>query len=84
VAGLGFVDVHHNTLSVTGPIVTYETHFGFGSRDVVVTADKLRFMDRDELTKFLADAGFVDLTWYGDWDRSPIGPRSPELIVVAG
>jgi len=84
VASLGWVDVHHDTRSVIGPLVTYETHYGFGGTDVVVTADTLRFMNRVELARFLADAGFVDLAWYGDWDRSAIGPTNPEIMVVAG
>jgi SAM-dependent methyltransferase len=81
---LGPVEVHHHTRSVDGPLVTYETHFDFGGPDVVVTADTLRFMNRDELATFLADAGFGEIAWYGDWDRSAIGPTSPEIIVVAG
>lgn len=84
VLGLGLVQVHHETRSVVGALVTYETHFSFGGTDIVVTADTLRFMNRDELATFLADAGFVDLAWYGDWDRSALGPTSPEVIVVAG
>lgn len=83
VPGVGMVEVHYNTRLVIGPLVTYETHFGFAGTDVALVTDTLRFMNRVELATLLTDAGFVDLTWYGDWDRAPIGPASPEIIVVA-
>ena len=41
-------------------------------------------MSQAELTGFLTEAGLTDVTWYGDWDRSPAGPASPEIIAVAG
>jgi hypothetical protein len=40
-------------------------------------------MDRAEVAAFLAEAGLAQVTWYGDWDRSPCGPASPEIIAVA-
>jgi hypothetical protein len=30
----------------------------------------------------LAVANLTPITWYGDWDRTPITPTSRELIVV--
>jgi hypothetical protein len=66
------------------PLVTYETHFRFAADDIAVAPDTLRFMTRDELAAFLADTGFTDIAWYGDWDRSPVAPTSPEIIVIAG
>ena len=41
-------------------------------------------MDQAELAGFLTEAGLTDVTWYGDWDRSPVSPASPEIIAVAG
>jgi hypothetical protein len=41
-------------------------------------------MNQDELVPFLEEAGFTDVTWYGDWDRSTVSLTSPEIIVVAG
>jgi SAM-dependent methyltransferase len=84
VDGLGAMDVHHDIAVVLGPLVTFETHFRFAADDLVVTPVTLRFMDRKELAGFLDGAGFAKLAWYGDWDRSPCGPTSPEIIVVAG
>jgi len=40
-------------------------------------------MDQAELAGFLTEAGLADVTWYGDWDRSPVGPASPEIIAIA-
>ena len=77
------VDTHNEIRSVVGELVTYETHVSFGPRDEVMGADTLRFVSRPELTQFLNEAGFVRQTWYGDWDRSPVGAQSPELIVIA-
>ena len=49
----------------------------------MVVPDTLRFMDRGQVAAFLAEAGLTQVTWYGDWDGSPCGPASPEIIAVA-
>jgi SAM-dependent methyltransferase len=85
VAAAGVVaDVHYDISSVAGELVTYETCFDFGDGDPVVVPDTLRFMDQAQVAAFLAGAGLAPLHWYGDWDRSPLRPASPEIIVVAG
>jgi SAM-dependent methyltransferase len=92
VPGLGAVEVHYDIRAVEGDLVTFETHFRFAPDDapgdppgdVVVAPHTLRFMSRDELAAFLAEAGFADVAWYGDWDHSPVTPASPEIIVIAG
>jgi len=76
------VDVHNDIRSTAGDLVTYETHVSFGPDDKVVGADTLRFMSAVELAQHLNEAGLTRQTWYGNWDRSPVGPESPELIVV--
>lgn len=76
-------DTHNDISFAEGEIVTYETHVSFGPDDKVVGADTLRFIGAAELARYLQEAGFARQTWYGDWDRSPVGPRSPELIVIA-
>ena len=96
VAGL-VADVHYDISAVMGELVTYETCFRFAgsgedagghgtadgdSADVVVP-DTLRFMDQGQVAAFLAGAGLTQVTWYGDWDGSPCGPDSPEIIAVA-
>ncbi len=82
VAGLGEVQVHYDIRSVAGERVTFETHYRFAEDDVV-TATTLRFMSRDRLAAFLAQAGFSDVTWHGDWDHACWTPDSPEIIAVA-
>jgi len=84
VPGIGAVEVHNDIAAAAGNLVTYETHFRFAADDVEVTADTLRFMDQAELAAFLRDAGFTETTWFGSWDRSPVSPASPEIIVIAG
>jgi ubiquinone/menaquinone biosynthesis C-methylase UbiE len=84
VPGVGAVEVHYDIAEAAGAFVTYETHYRFGPDDVAVGRDTLRFMTREELSAFLAEAGFTDVMWYGDWDRAPLTAQSPEFVVVAG
>jgi SAM-dependent methyltransferase len=84
VAGVGPVEVHCDIVSVDDRFVTFTTHFGFARDDIVVAPTTLRFMDRDTLAALLAEAGYTDVAWYGDWDRSPVGPTAPEIIAIAG
>ncbi len=79
----GAVGVHYDISSVTGPLVSYETCIQFAGGENVTVPDTLRFMDQAELAGFLTGAGLTDVTWYGDWDRSPVSPASPEIIAVA-
>jgi ubiquinone/menaquinone biosynthesis C-methylase UbiE len=83
VPGVGAVEMHYNVTSTDPTLVTFETHFGFAPEDVVIVTTTLRFMSRDELAAFLADAGFTDIAWYGNWDRSPAVSTSPEIIALA-
>ena len=65
-------------------IVSYENHYVFAATgEEIVVQNQLRFRTDEELTRSLAGAGFVVERLYGDWDRRPAGPTTPELIVVA-
>ena len=77
------VEVRYRIRSVDGRLVTFETHYRFVKGDTVVAPHTLRFMEKDELATFLAGAGFSEITWHGDWDRSPFTPASPEIIAIA-
>ena len=83
VPGVGDVEVHNDIRSVFENVVTYEAHFRFGPDDVVVTEDDIRFMEADELNRFLVAAGFIEIAWCGNWDRSELVKGSPELIIMA-
>jgi SAM-dependent methyltransferase len=83
VPGLGWVEVHYDIASDEGQLVTFETHFRFAADDIVVAPHTLRFMGQAELAAFLAGAGFKDVAWYGNWDRSALTCSSPEIIAVA-
>jgi SAM-dependent methyltransferase len=79
----GPADVHYDISEVTGDLVTYEMRIRFPDGEQAVVPDTLRFMGQAELARFLAGAGLTGISWYGDWDRSPAGPDSPEIIVIA-
>jgi ubiquinone/menaquinone biosynthesis C-methylase UbiE len=83
VPGIGAVAIHYDVTSSDPALVTYETHFRFAPDDIVVAESTLRFMSGDELAAFLRDAGFADMTWFGDWDHSPVSATSAEIIVIA-
>jgi ubiquinone/menaquinone biosynthesis C-methylase UbiE len=83
VPGIGAVEIHYDVTSTDPTFVTYETHFRFAPDDIVVAISTLRFMSRDKLAAFLREAGFAEVTWFGDWDRSPATAVSPEIIVIA-
>jgi SAM-dependent methyltransferase len=42
----------------------------------------LRFLAAEALSSFLAGAGLEIEEQYGDWDRSPLCPASPEIITI--
>ena len=66
-----------------GALVRSEVHYRFQSGEELVSENELRFRTRPELAADLAEAGFEIERLYGDWDRRPAGPGTPELILVA-
>jgi SAM-dependent methyltransferase len=84
VPGIGAVEIHYDIAEAEGAFVTFETHFRFAPDDIVIAPTTLRFMSRGELAAFLREACFTDVTWFGNWDRSPPSAASPEIIVIAG
>ena len=49
--------------------------------ETLTSESTLRFLGADAIRERLAR--FAHVTLYGDWDRSPFAPSSPEIIVVA-
>ena len=83
IPGHGRVRVHNDIVEAAGELVTFTTHFDFGGGDLIVDPITIRFMPQATLARLLAEAGFADVTWYGDFDRSAVTDTSPELIVLA-
>ncbi|SHH99790.1 Methyltransferase domain-containing protein [Streptomyces sp. 3214.6] len=54
-----------------------------GSLGRRVSRSTLRFLTAEALAGFLTEAGLRVVEQYGDWDRGPLTPTSPEIITVA-
>jgi SAM-dependent methyltransferase len=80
---LGPVLGWHEVLSVDGPVVTFDEHHRLADGEDLRYRNAIRFPALDRLTRSLTGAGFVVERGYGDWDRTPLGPTGPELILVA-
>lgn len=65
-----------------GPIVCYDTTDEIDGRRIV-DSDTLRFPAQAHLRESLGNHGFEIQELLGDWDGSPVGLGSPELIVLA-
>ncbi len=83
VAGLGRVTVSYAVRAVAGDLVSFTTDHAFADGTHLASESTLRFLDADAIRERLATAGFAHATLYGDWDRSPFTPASPEIIAVA-
>ena len=67
-----------------GDIVRFTaTYSSAGWSQPETSHSTLRFLGADRLLEFLGDAGFVVEEQFGDWDRSPVGDKSPEIITLA-
>ena len=81
---LGQVEVWQQVIEVRDDRVASEIHYRFAaSGEEVVSSNELRFRSRAALTRSLTHAGFSVEQVFGDWDRRPVEPESPELIFVA-
>lgn len=63
--------------------MTHEGHTVLPDGRHLWAAETLRFRSLDELRASLRVAGFEIEELWGDWDRSPVTPSSPEFIFVA-
>jgi len=55
-----------------------------GKTERLVQSFPFRYFFRCEVEHLLARVGFEMEELYGDFDRSPLGDESPEMIFVAG
>ncbi|NQW18655.1 MAG: class I SAM-dependent methyltransferase [Chloroflexi bacterium] len=71
-------------LAVKDARVKYEIHYLFKrSGEELVSACELRFRTQEEICQSLSSSGFSVQCTFGDWDSSPVGAYSPEMIFVA-
>lgn len=72
------------TAPFDGRIVSFTHTFRSPAWDAPrISRSTLRFLDADDLARVLAAAGLEIEALYGDWDLSPLGAASPEIIVIA-
>jgi ubiquinone/menaquinone biosynthesis C-methylase UbiE len=85
IEGIGDVEVWQDNVSASPDSgIRFDTFYRFlASDEVLVSTSELRFRSQDELAAQLEHAGFSELAWYGDWDKTALSPASRELIVVA-
>lgn len=82
-AGVVVAMAHQVDLPVQGDLVSFTaTYSSPGWERPLVSRSTLRFLDADALWGFLAGAGLEIEDHYGDWDRSSLGPASPEIITI--
>jgi SAM-dependent methyltransferase len=71
-------------LPVRGDLVSFTSTYSSPSWERPrISRSTLRFLNTDALSGFLAGAGLQSEEQYGDWDRSPLGSASPEIITIA-
>lgn len=70
------------TSAVRG-LVTFDGHTVLGDGLDRVSTSTLGFRTLDEICASLQVAGLETVTVHGDWDESPVGPGTSELVVVA-
>jgi SAM-dependent methyltransferase len=72
-------------LPVQGDLVSFTATYSSPSWErPQVSRSTLRFLGASALSGFLAGAGLEIEEQYGGWDRSPLGPASPEIITICG
>ena len=75
---------HRIDTPVEGDLVGFTTTFTrSGWERPQRSRSTLRFLGREALSAFLAEAGLVVEECLGDWDGSPFTPAAPEIIVSA-
>jgi SAM-dependent methyltransferase len=75
---------HQVELPVTGELVSFtSTYTSAVWQQPRVSRSTLRFLPAGALAGFLSAAGLTAEEQYGDWDRQPLGDRSPEIITIA-
>jgi SAM-dependent methyltransferase len=78
------VRVSYEVEQVEGDVITFtETTSDDAGAPLRVDRASLRFLDVEELDRFLVDAGFRVEERYGGWRRGPFTADGPEIVTVA-
>lgn len=86
---LGPLEIWFDALTVernplAGDLARCEIHYRFDrTGEHLVSRNALRFRSRARLETQLTQSGFALAEVYGNWDRSPLTPTSPEMIFIA-
>ncbi|PJI91219.1 methyltransferase family protein [Yoonia maricola] len=77
------VTAYHELQNVDVDVVSFRSVYQFP--DQRITSDStLRFTMLDEVTAFAQAEGLALLEVFGDWNKSPLKPTSPEIIMTLG
>jgi SAM-dependent methyltransferase len=72
--------------AVVGPVASPRPAQGIelaDGRETLRAGSEWRYRNHEELAESLTRCGFVLEATYGDWDRSPLTPTSPYIVIVA-
>ncbi|MEU7527757.1 class I SAM-dependent methyltransferase [Saccharothrix sp. NPDC042600] len=77
------VGVSYKVHAVEGELVTFSaTYRSAAWAQDAVSWSTLRFLEREPLVRLVERVGLKVVEQYGDWDGSPVGDGSPEIILV--
>lgn len=79
----GRLETWYDFASVHDGMVEYAFCHQFPRGQLIREDSVLAFRTHEQVQASLADAGLEVENVYGDWDRSPVFPDSPELIYIA-
>lgn len=80
----GSFEMWQQAVALDGDLGECELYYALDDTgETLVSHTRLRFRTQEQLTAQLADTGFEVERIYGDFDRSPVGETTPELICVA-
>jgi ubiquinone/menaquinone biosynthesis C-methylase UbiE len=80
----GEIEMWYQLLELKNNCVLYEIHYLFiKTNEKLVSVNKLIYRSQAEITQSIVDGGFIVQNIYGDWESSPFGEKSPEMIFVA-
>jgi SAM-dependent methyltransferase len=78
------VTVWTELLGMDGNRLRFAMHYFWEEAgEELISENTIAFRSEEEIRRSLSDSGFVVERVFGNWDRSPVRPESPELIFIA-